>query len=78
MATFWGSSKNLLTWFWALLIRSTFTLVRDVCLQVARIFPVRLLWMENEAIGTERPPRFSFHASPVLVTLLGILEDVGV
>lgn len=66
------------SWFCPLLIRSTFTLVRNICLEVARILPVRLLGVENEAVRAERPPGFAFHAGPVLVALLGVLEDVGV
>ena len=71
-------AANSLTWFCPLLIRSTFTLVRNICLEVARILPVRLLGVENEAVRAERPPGFAFHAGPVLVALLGVLEDVGV
>ena len=67
-----------LTWFGALLIWSAFTLVWNICLQVARILPVRLLGVKNEAIRAERPPGFAFHACPVLVALFWILEDVGV
>ena len=67
-----------LTWFRALLIRSAFTLVGNIRLEVAGILPVRLLWVKNEAVRAERPPGLAFHACPVLVTLLWILEDVGV
>ena len=67
-----------LTWFRALLIRSSFALVGNICLEVAGILPVRLLWMKNEAVRAERPPRLAFHACPVLVALFWILEDVGV
>ena len=67
-----------LTWFGALLIWSAFTLVWNICLEVAGILPVRLLWMKNEAIRAERPPGLAFHACPVLVALFWVLEDVRV
>ena len=69
---------TLLTWFRALLIGSAFALVGNICLEVAGILSVRLLWMENEAVRAERPPRLAFDACPVLVALFWILEDVRV
>ena len=47
-------------------------------LQITRILPLLLPRVEHQTIRTQGAPRLSSNTGPVLVTLVWILEDVGV